>query len=310
MALTRCDDYKTENIEKAIQRQFSLLDLNKAFSRGDKVLLKPNFIVPRPPDLAVQTDPAVILAVARLVKDLGAKPFVADSPAWNNIGACVNALGLAEPLKKMEVPIMQLNKPKRIKIAGAGIGISTVALEADKIINLPKFKAHQQLGATFAVKNMFGCVCGKEKAFWHFAKGRSHDDFCQMLIGIFQLLSPVLTIIDGIVAMQGKGPINGFPKPLDFLVGGTDPIACERVCCELIKFDPNDLPIIRTAKKIGFGCADLEKINILGDDHKTLICNDFQLSDRTPLNFSFLHICMSVTKQLIFLAKSFIKNPR
>jgi len=283
VALTRCDDYKTENIEKAIQRQFSLLDVNKAFSRGDKVLLKPNFIVPRPPDLAVQTDPAVILAVARFVKDLGAKPFVADSPAWNNIGACVKALGLRESLEKMEVPVMQLNKPKRMKIAGAGIGISTVALEADKIINLPKFKTHQQLGATFAVKNMFGCVCGKEKAFWHFAKGRSHDDFCQMLIGVFQLLSPVLTIIDGVVAMQGKGPINGIPKPLGLIVGGTDPIACEALCCELVRFKPDEMPIIFTAKKIGFGCADLEKINILGE---------------------------SVTKQLIFLAKSFIKDPR
>jgi hypothetical protein len=70
------------------------------------------------------------------------------------------------------------------------------------------------------------------------------------------------------------------------------------------------MPIIRTAKKIGFGCADLEKINILGDDHKALICNDFQPSEQTPLNFSFPRICMSVTKQLIFLTKSFIKNPR
>ena len=131
-----------------------------------------------------------------------------------------------------------------------------------------------------------------------------------MLIAIFQLLGPVLTIIDGVVAMQGKGPINGDPKPLGLIVGGTDPIACEALCCELVRFKPDEMPIIRTAKEIGFGCADLEKINILGDDYKTLICNDFQPSDQTPLNFSFLHICMSVTKQLIFLAKSFIKNPR
>lgn len=310
VALTRCDDYKTENIEKAIQRQFYLLDGNKAISRGDKVLLKPNFIIPRPPDHAVQTDPAVILAVARFVKDLGAKPFVADSPAWNNVGACVKALGLGAPLEKMEVPVMQLNKPKRIKIAGTGIGISTVALEADKIINLPKFKTHQQLGATFAIKNIFGCVCGKEKAFWHFAKGGSYDDFCQMLIGIFQLLSPVLTIIDGVVAMQGKGPINGKPKSLGFLIGGSDPVACEALCCELVRFKPDEMPIMRAAKKIGFGCADFEKINILGDDYRSLICNDFQPSEQIPLRFSFPQICKSVIKQLIFLTKSFIKNSK
>lgn len=68
--------------------------------------------------------------------------------------------------------------------------------EADRIVNLPKFKTHQQLTATFAVKNMFGCVCGKEKAFWHFAKGHSLEEFSRLLIGIYQLLSPCLTIAD------------------------------------------------------------------------------------------------------------------
>ncbi len=94
VAVTRCINYRPREITQAIESQFSLLGgLDKFISRGDSVLLKPNFIVPRPQSEAVQTDPAVILAVAKIVKDFGAKTFIADSPAWKNVFACTKILG-------------------------------------------------------------------------------------------------------------------------------------------------------------------------------------------------------------------------
>ena len=174
VAITRAPSYEASIIEEAVSRQFDLLGgVESLVSRGDKVLIKPNFIAPKPAQTATQTDPGVIYAVAKLLKDAGVKPFIGDSPAWKNTEACIKILNLDEPLKKLGVPIAELNKPKRIRIDGANLGISTVAIEADKIINLPKFKAHQQMTATFAVKNMFGCICGKEKAFRHFSTGGS-----------------------------------------------------------------------------------------------------------------------------------------
>jgi uncharacterized protein (DUF362 family) len=308
VAIVACSNYNTENVETAVQKQFALLSKDIKISKGDKVLLKPNFIVPRPAAQASQTHPAVILAVAKAVKELGAKPFVGDSPAWGDISGCIKALELEEPLKKLEVPIRQLDKPVNKKIAGSNIGISSVALEADKIINLPKFKSHQQLVATFAIKNMFGCVAGKRKVYLHFTKGGSPDDFCSMLIGIYKLLSPVITIIDGIIAMEGKGPIDGTPKNLGVLIGGSDPVACERICCELVKFNPDDLPVLTTAKQLNLGCGDLEQINIVGDDYRKLVCNDFVTSEQTPLRFTFFRICKSITKQIFILAKSAIRK--
>ena len=311
VAVTRCSDYQADKIAEAVERQFSLLGgLERFISKGDTVLLKPNFIVACPQSQAAVTDPAVILAVAKLVKDFGGRPFVGDSPAWSNMAKCVSDLELEEPLKKLGVPFQQLNKIKRYKIAGARVGISRVAMEADKIINLPKFKAHQQLVATFAVKNMFGAVCGKEKVFWHFAKGKSHDNFCRMLIGIYQLLNPVLTIVDGVVAMEGMGPISGSPKPLGFLVGSADPVACEAICCELIDFKLDELPIIQTAKRIGFGCSDMSRIKVVGDDYSDFVCKDFQHAEQRPLNYSLGHVCKSVSKQLVILAKSALNCDR
>jgi len=305
VAVTRVVDYRDEDILDAVSRQFELLGGLGQFVRpGDRVLLKPNFIVPRRRVVAAQTDPAVILAVARLVKDFGAKPFVADSPAWGSIESCLRALELAEPLRKLGVPFGPLNRPKRLRIDGSLVSISKVALEADKIINLPKFKAHQQLGATFAVKNMFGCVCGKRKAYWHFARGKSHDAFCTMLIEIYKRLGPVVSIIDGVVAMEGQGPISGNARPLGFLVGGVDPVACEIVCCDLIDLNSDQLPIIQTAQKKGFGCADLSRIHIVGDDYADSRCSDFCFARLTPLDFSLLRVCKSICKQLLFLIKS------
>ena len=100
IALTRCSDYKPENVLKAIKRQFDLLGgIERFVHKGDSVLLKPNFIAPRSRRHATQTHPSVIIETARLLKDLGARPFVGDSPAWGDVFSCVNALKIEEELK-------------------------------------------------------------------------------------------------------------------------------------------------------------------------------------------------------------------
>ncbi len=241
VAIKRCDGYEPNAVRRAIESQFALLGGVEAFiSPGQRVLIKPNLIVPKGPDVPAQTHPEVIYALAEIVKDAGAIPLVGDSSAWSNTAGCLRALDVDERLRKLGAEIVNLDRPERMNIEGATVGISRVALEADAIINVPKLKAHQQLGATFAFKNMYGCVCGlggKEKAYWHFARGADYDAFCRMIVGIYQKMAPVLNIIDGIVAMEGQGPINGKPRELGYLVAGTDPAACERICCELVGFE-------------------------------------------------------------------------
>ena len=307
VTLTRCTDYSRGEIAEAIERQFKLLGgLERFVKPGDSVLLKPNFIAPRSRRYAAQTDPAVILETARLLTDFGARPFVADSPAWGNIFTCAKALKLHEPLRKMSVPVKQLDKPKKCRIGAknTSVGISTIALEADVIINLPKLKTHQQLAATFAVKNMFGCVSGKRKALWHFTKGKNEDDFCEFLIDIYKFLNPALTIIDAVTAMDGPGPIRGRARPLGWLIGGTDPIACEIICCKLVDINQEDIPIIKTARQTGFGCSDPAKIEVAGDDFSEYICTDFKMPELVPISFSLLRVCKSICKQILILARS------
>jgi len=306
VTITRCTDYDRDKVSKSLRRHFELLGgLDKFVSYGDKVLIKPNFIAPKSRRCATQTDPAMVIETARLLKDFGAKPFVGDSPAWGNVAGCLKALKAEEEFKKLGVSVKQLNRGRKCLIGDGQIkvGVSSVALEADKIINMPKFKTHQQLVATFAVKNMFGCVCGKEKAWWHLAKGKTMSDFCRFLIDVYKYLNPVLTIIDGVVAMEGPGPISGNARPLGFIIAGAEPVSCEMVCARLIDAAPEDIPMISAAREIGFGCSDENKIEVLGDDYKEHICKDFQWPKLIPIRFSLMHVLTSITKQILILVK-------
>jgi uncharacterized protein (DUF362 family) len=271
-----------------------------------RTLIKPNLIVPRGPEVPAQTHAEVIYAVARVVKEAGAVPLVGDSPAWSNTRGCLKSLGIDERLESLGAEIVQLDQPVRMDIDGMQVGISRVALEADAIINLPKLKAHQQLGATFAFKNMYGCVAGlggKEKAYWHFARGKDCALFCRMIIGIYRKLNPVFNIIDGIVGMEGQGPISGQSRQVGYLVAGIDPVACERVCCELVGFNPSDLPLLMAACNAGMGTLN-EPIERVGDVYTGPVCEDFKPAIQTPLRFSFLHICKSIIKQCMILTKN------
>ena len=307
VAVKACAAYDAAAVRAAIEEQFDLLGGVGCFlQRGQRILIKPNLIVPKGPDVPAQTHGEVIYAVAEIVKDAGAVPLVGDSPAWSNTRGCLRALGIDERLEKLGAEIVSLNQPVRMKIEGACVGISRVALEADAILNVPKLKAHQQLGATFAFKNMYGCVCGlggKEKAYWHFARGKEFEPFCRMIVGIYQKLNPVLNIIDGIVAMEGQGPINGDAKQLGYLIAGVDPAACERVCCDLVGFAPADLPLLTTAEKMGVGISKDESIQIVGDTFTKPACPDFKPAMQTPLRFTFPRICKSIAKQGFILLR-------
>jgi uncharacterized protein (DUF362 family) len=124
-----------------------------------------------------------------------------------------------------------------------------------------------------------------------------------MLIGIYECLAPVLTIIDGIVAMEGQGPIRGPSRPLGWLIAGTEPIACETICCGLIGLEPDAVPIIRTARQIEFGCSELDRIEVVGDALPDRPCEDFVLPELMPIKFSLPHICRSLGKQFLLLAR-------
>ena len=300
VAVIRCDGYEQGRVDESIARIFELLGgVDKFVKRGQRVLLKPNFIAPKESHLAVQTDGAVLIAISKLLLEHGVCPVIGDSPAWGDVRACAAALGIDEKLKQLGVGLKQLDRPKWVYLPEARmrVGISTAALEADAIINVPKLKSHQQLVATIAVKNMFGCVSGKWKPFWHYARGSSEERFCEMLVGIYKYLKPAITIVDGVVAMEGAGPIHGKPRALGMLVASEDAMGCEAVCAKAIGLDECELPIVRAWFAEQKPKIDFE---LVGDE--LAVCEDFERAKPIPIRFSLGRVCKSAAKQLLLRA--------
>ncbi len=307
VSVIRCGDYACENIDKAVKAHFDNLGgLERFVKAGEKVLVKPNLISPKPVNQPAQTHPAIILAVAKLLIESGALVTVADSPAWSDTTGCLKAIDVYDELISIGAEVKDLNKPKRVRLpyTGLTVSISKTALEADKIINLPKLKTHQQMTATIAVKNMFGAVTGKRKALWHYRQGKNAEQFASMLLDIFFTVKPVINIVDAVDAMEGQGPINGKLRHIGLTVASEDALACEYVCSRVINIDPQKLPIVAATGKFSVGVSGFDDIELIGESFEDLICEDFVQAEIVPVRFTLPRICKSVVKQILILIKN------
>jgi uncharacterized protein (DUF362 family) len=129
--------------------------------------------------------------------------------------------------------------------------LSQEAMQADVVINLPKVKSHMQLTMTLGVKNLFGCVPGKMKAWWHMDAGKDCDRFGTMLVETARAIDPNLTILDGIIGHEGNGPSGGEPRFLGILAASADVFALDRAVLEILQVDPDTVPTVKASQRLG-----------------------------------------------------------
>jgi len=133
-------------------------------------------------------------------------------------------------------------------------------LEADVMINLPKWKTHAQMLLTLGVKNLFGCIPGPRKALWHLKAGEDRRLFAQMLFDLYQIIQPSLTILDGIVGMEGDGPSSGRPIPLGLILASRDALSLDQIVCDLLNLPRRSLMTNRVAQEQGVGKDPIEVV--------------------------------------------------
>jgi uncharacterized protein (DUF362 family) len=303
VCLRRCGGYNRELIRsKLISLIDSLGGMDRFARRGERVLIKPNLILPQGTETPAQTHPAVIVETARLLLDAGAKPFVGDSSAWSSAPRCVQALGVLDELKDMGVETVSLGKPVKIRLEGCDARpyVSRYALEADRIFNLAKLKAHQQMVFSCAVKNMYGVMTDKRKSLWHYRKGHSLSEFAGFVIALHLSLRPTLNIVDAVVSMHGQGPIRGSGIDTGFLAAGENAFTCDLVCSALVGYKPDEIPILNEAQKMGLlpGDGQFETDSDLPDDYS---CPGFTKARQTPLRFTLPRIIKSVMRQALIM---------
>jgi uncharacterized protein (DUF362 family) len=239
--------------------------------KGKRVVLKPN-LVEYHRDKVVNTNPNVIAAAIELCRrEEAAEVIVAEGPAhWRNVESLVGASGLGDVLRHYKAPFVDLNHDEPVKCVNLGrlTGLSHLFLSqtittADVVISMPKLKAHHWAVATVSLKNMFGALPGicygwpKNELHW-----RGIDN---SIVDITATRTPELAIVDGIIGMEGDGPLNGTAKKMGILVMGCDLVAVDATCCRLMQLDADRVPYLVLANRKKVGNLALDKIGQLGE---------------------------------------------
>ena len=271
----RVDTYATDACSEAVEAIFAALPCTKQIGPDTKILLKPDLLARRAPEMAITTHPEIVRAVIRACKNRGAAArniTVADSAGGVYNPAQMRALyretGMAAVCESEGV--CAYSECETVKVPAAG-GVAAAEFEllrpvaeADFIIDLPKFKTHVMTGLTAACKNMFGTIPGLEKAEWHM-RFPERDRFGEMLIDLLCTVRPQMAILDGIVGMEGDGPSGGEPRPLGLLLAGEDLPSLDLAAAALIRLDPMRVPYLAAAHRRGL-CGERFDMALLQGD--------------------------------------------
>lgn len=292
VSLLKAESYQIDLKQKITELLEPLGGLGAFCKSGDKVLVKPNFIMPRSAESAATTHPEVILAVVSLLKDLGCQVAVGDSPGMGSAEAVIRKLGIYDALKQYRAELVELRTPAAVSVSQRlpfeprfkNLLLAKEVFDYDRVINLPKLKSHGQMGITLATKNLYGCLPGPAKGQWHFAAGRDLKAFARLLVEIAFTVNPVLHILDGIVGMDGNGPSNGRPREFQLLAAASNPIALDRMIVELIRHKPEQFPIFEAAGELKLPGVQLDQIQPLGTDPALCMIDDFQVPSLVRLD--------------------------
>ena len=285
VAMMQCSDYDAALLMDKINEGMALLGgLDHYIKPGSTVLLKVNLIGPMPPESAAVTHPSLVRAVVRLLKPLGCTVWVGDSSGGAmggkaQTGRSLEVSGIARAAEEEGAVVKNFDREgvAEVKTAsGETMYLAKPVFDADFIINLPKLKTHMMTLYTGAVKNLFGCVPGLAKADCH-KKAQTVREFGEVLCEIGKHLKPVLSIMDGVVAMDGQGPTTGRPYPAGRILISTDPLALDTVGAALIGRDIRELPAYAASVREGIGEADISRIEVCGDYDAPARLNGFKL---------------------------------
>jgi len=282
VSIAKCDTYELEAVHRAIASSLEPLGGIGAFvAPGQRVLLKPNLLAPVPTEWAITTHPAVVEVMVKLVQEAGGVPYIADSPAGPfHTGVGMRRLfkntGLQEVAERTGVTLhhdataVQVPIPDGVLLKR--LDLLAVWQEADVIISLPKFKTHGFAFITGAVKNLFGLVPGMTKSGYH-SKLASIDRFCDMLLDIVACARPALSVMDGIVGIEGNGPsLHGKRRHIDVLLASPNAVALDEVMCRIMAADPSQLALFRAAERRGWWPVE---IDVKGTPLDEVIIPDF-----------------------------------
>lgn len=247
-------DYRQENLVPALEKCLSPVLAEAGGVSGKRVMIKPNFLEWKGADKPVCVSPEMLVELCRILLAQGAeKVAVIENPAVRTAPVIVENMGIASALADMGVEVANCSDYRFVdmpeKSAFRRMEVACEYENFDLVIDFAKAKTHAMMTLTLAVKNLFGLIRGSERLGWHLAVGRDFNRFADMLLDIYLLVKPHISIIDAVVAMEGNGPGSGTPVKLNFIACSSDAVALDASVSG--KMGVDDLLLIRCAGKRG-----------------------------------------------------------
>ncbi len=312
----KCQTYNQEAVNRAVHDCFeafggasAILSLGKRGKDSKTVLVKANLVKASKIEDAATTHPAVIEAVAREFRALGATVLIGDCPAIMPSTAAMKNLyritGLDKAAQNTDSELIYNFDSETVYAVFDGkkqtFPIWKPVFDADIIINCAKLKTHSFATMTGAAKNLFGVLPGLHKSAKH-AENPSVTDFVQMLVVLCEYVrktTPVFSIIDGIIGMEGNGPTGGTPKVANVVIASDDPYCADLAGLKVMGIKPETVPLAKCAMEKKLSPMSLDECECLGAPLNDLV-TPFKMPKKTNL--------LTMALSAIFPSKKFGKG--
>lgn len=245
------------NIFSVLREGANAIGITSAEINGKRVLIKPNLVEPHAGICQINTHPTVIRATVELFLHLGASEVVVAEGVGHrrDTHLILEESGVADVLHEDKIPFLDLNVGPVVKTRNAGkytglkeLILPSAVVHADIIVSLAKMKTHHWAGVTLSMKNMFGIMPG---IAYGWPKNVLHQVGLQKaILDINTTIQPHIAIVDGIVGMDGDGPIMGTPIESKVLIIGNNPAAVDATSARIMRIDPFKIPYLSASKNL------------------------------------------------------------
>lgn len=259
VGLGKCTSYKADLVSK-LRELWTIAEMPDI--QGKSILIKPNLLDQVEDELAT-TSPKVVGAILDLLGEMGAgKVVVGDGSAFRrDTYSVVRSSGLSQELDTRGISFIDLNYDELVPVRARDgwirntdrLWLPRQVCEADFIVSVPKLKTHHWAGVTLSLKNLLGIIPGSR---YGWPKNIIHmNGMNPTILGLYQSIPPVISIVDGIIGMEGNGPLFGKPVQHGLLAAGSDPLAVDIICAQLMGFSIEAILHLSGAAWAGIGQA-------------------------------------------------------
>ena len=291
VSIVSCKSYDPAACRAALTEALAPLGGLDFVSPGMTVGLKANLVSFMKPEAAATTHPALLCAMTELLTERGAKVIVGDSPGGLFSPAYVKNVYRATGMYEVERAGAALNmnfEQKAGTFPGAAVAktfqYTSWLDDCDVLIDFCKLKSHGMMGMSAAAKNMFGAIPGTMKPEYHY-RFPDPRDFARMIVDLDEYFRPALSIVDGVIGMDGNGPTAGKPKPMGLIMASPSPHEADLACARIIGLRRQDVPTLEAAYERGLIPGDVSELEISGDLDSFLVPDFDRIVTKNDLLF-------------------------